>query len=137
LRVRMPAYLVEAMPADENGRRKVFGFVKELGADLLITPAETSSFAGLDKLANEFAINVSVIAQKASEAMAAIEGRSKRMGLNVDTGAWMAASVKLLDGLAPLKDRVLSVSLGDRGSLGAKGGAKGSPVTLGTGVAPV
>jgi type 1 glutamine amidotransferase/sugar phosphate isomerase/epimerase len=133
LRLRMPAYRLEAMPAEESERRKIFGFVKELGADLLITPAETSSFAGLDKLANEFAINVAVIAPKANEAMAALEGRSKRMGLNVDTGAWMSAGVKLLEGLAPLKDRVLSVSLGDRGSMGAKG----PTVTLGAGVAPV
>jgi type 1 glutamine amidotransferase/sugar phosphate isomerase/epimerase len=133
LRLRMPAYRLEAMPAEESERRKIFGFVKELGADLLITPAETSSLAGLDKLANEFAINVSVIAPKANEAMAALEGRSKRMGLHVDTGAWMSAGVKLMAGLAPLKDRVLSVSLGDRGSMGAKG----STVTLGAGVAPV
>jgi type 1 glutamine amidotransferase len=133
LRLRMPAYRLEAMPAEESARRKIFGFVKELGADLLITPAETSSFAGLDQLANEFAINVSVIAPKATEAMAALEGRSKRMGLDVDTGAWMSAGVKLLEGLAPLKDRVLSVSLGDRGSIGAKG----STVMLGAGVAPV
>ena len=145
LRLRMPAYRLEAMPAEENARRKIFGFVKELGADLLITPAETSSLAGLDKLANEFAINVSVIAPKANEAevMAALEGLlggakiSKRVGLNVDTGAWMSAGVNLLQGLAPLKDRVLSVSLGDRGSLGTKGGAKGSTVTLGAGAAPV
>ena len=122
LRLRMPAYRLETMPAEESARRKIFGFVKELGADLLITPAETSSLAGLDKLANEFAINVSVIAPKANEApdevMAALAGRSQRMGLNVDTGAWMSAGVKLLEGLAPLKDRVLSVSLGDRGSMG-------------------
>src|SRR5437667_11719471 len=58
---------------------------------------------------------------------------SKRMGLHVDTGAWMAAGVKLPDGLAPLKDRVLSVNLGDRTSMGAKG----SRVTPGAGVAPI
>src|SRR5690349_20060886 len=46
LRLRMPAYRLDALPADESTRRKVFGFVKELGADMLITPAETSSFAG-------------------------------------------------------------------------------------------
>jgi len=133
LRLRMPVYRVEAMPTEESALRKTFGFVKELGADLLITRAETSSFAGLDKLANEFSINISLMAPKASEAMAALEGRSKRMGLDVDTTEWMAAGVQLLDGLAPLKDSVLSVSLGDRGSMGAHGAI----VTLGTGVAPV
>src|SRR5258706_9129950 len=131
----MPAYRLEAMPAEESARRKIFGFVKELGADLLITPAETSSLADLDKLANEFAINVSVIAtqpkEAANEVMAALEGLrgsakiSQRMGLHVETGEWMSAGVRLLEGLAPLKDRVLSVSLGDRGSIGEKGGAKG------------
>ncbi|HXJ40346.1 MAG TPA: ThuA domain-containing protein, partial [Bryobacteraceae bacterium] len=52
---------------------------------------------------------------------------------NVDTGAWMEAGVKPLDGLAPLGDRVLSVSLRDRSALGARGRTVG----LGTGVGSI
>jgi len=65
--------------------------------------------------------------------MPALERCSKRMGIDVDTGAWITAGVKPMDGLAPLKDRVLSVTLADRGSMGPKG----VPATLGTGVIPV
>src|ERR1041384_2060683 len=64
LRRRMPPHRLDAMPADESTRRKVFGFVKELGADLLIAPVEISSFGVVDKLANEFGVNVAVVAPK-------------------------------------------------------------------------
>ncbi len=111
LRLRMPAYYVAAMPADDSSRRKVFMFARDLGADLIVTPAEPALFAELDKFANEFGINVAVAARNQKGAMSALEGRSKRMGLSVDTGAWLEAGIKPIDGLSPLKDRVLSVNL--------------------------
>ena len=45
LRLRMPAYYIDVLPADEGARRKSFEFAKELGADMVIVPAEPASFA--------------------------------------------------------------------------------------------
>src|SRR5882757_9803170 len=60
LRLRMPAYFIAALPADESSQRKAFDFAKELGADMIIVPAEPASFAGLDKLAANTGMNVAV-----------------------------------------------------------------------------
>jgi type 1 glutamine amidotransferase len=100
LRLRMPAYYVAAIPADESSRRKVFAFAHELGADMIISPAGPESFAELDKLANEIGINVAVAAPNPKAAMGTLEGLSKRIGLSINPGA-----------LGPLKDRALSVNL--------------------------
>src|ERR1700752_1223742 len=63
LRLRMPAYYLEALPADENSQRKAFEFAKELGADLIVVSAEPGSFIALDKLANDTGMNVAVVPQ--------------------------------------------------------------------------
>ncbi len=105
LRLRMSAYRLESMPGDEATRRKVFTFAKDLGADMIITPADSATLADLDKLANEFAINVSVAAAKPASLMQALEARSKRVGLDVSTANTS------LSGLTALKDRVYSVTI--------------------------
>lgn len=131
LRLKVPAYRLDSLPADEASRRKVFQFAHALGADMLVVPAGASSFEQLDKLAGEFAINVAVSGPNLKLLMPALESRSKRLGLHVDTGVWLGAGVKLLDGLVPLKDRVLSVHLSDRKGIGPNG----STVLYGAGVA--
>jgi type 1 glutamine amidotransferase/sugar phosphate isomerase/epimerase len=131
LRLRMPAYYVTALPADESSQRKIFEFVKGLGVDTIIAAAEPASFPGLDKLANEFATNVAVAPRDPNTALSALEGRSKRIGVSVDLGAWMEAGIKPLAGLSQLKDKVLAVNLRDRSALGAGG----RNVRLGAGAA--
>ena len=72
LRLRMPAYYLDTLPADEGAQRKSFEFAKELGADMVIVPAEPASFAALDKLANEVGMNVAVVNGNTQSAMAAL-----------------------------------------------------------------
>jgi hypothetical protein len=45
LRLRMPAYYAESMPADPGSRRKLFEFAKGLGADMIVAPVEPASLA--------------------------------------------------------------------------------------------
>jgi uncharacterized protein len=107
LRLRMPAYFLKVLPGDDGSRRKAFAFAKELGADMIIVPADSASFAELDKLANETGMNVAVVTQNTAAAMAALEPLSHHIGLSVDLAAW----AKPLDGLPQVKDRLLSADL--------------------------
>jgi hypothetical protein len=100
LRLRMPAYFIAALPADESSRRKAFEFAKELGADMIVGPAEPASFAELDKLATGTGMNVAVISQNTVAAMNTLEHLSSHIGLSVP-----------LDEVPQAKDRVLAANL--------------------------
>jgi hypothetical protein len=113
LRLHMPAYFLNLLPNDESSQRKAFAFAKELGADMIIVPADPTSFAELDKLANETGMNVAVVNQNTAAAMAALEPLSHHIGLSVDLAAWAKAGVQPLDGLAQIKDRLLAADLPD------------------------
>jgi uncharacterized protein len=113
LRLHMPAYFLNVLPSDESSRRKAFACAKELGADMIIVPADPASFAELDKLANDMGMNVAVVNQNTAAAMAALEPLSHNIGLSVDLGAWAKAGVQPLDGLAQIKDRLRAADLPD------------------------
>jgi hypothetical protein len=100
LRLRMPAYFIDVLPADESSQRKAFDFAKELGADMIIVPADPASFAELDHLANETGMNVAVVSQNTAAAMNALEYLSSHIGLSVP-----------LDEVPQAKDRVLAANL--------------------------
>ena len=124
------AYRVDSIGADEATRRKVFAFAKAINAPTIVVPADGAALTELDKLAEEFAINVAVESKGDPKVvMRAIEGRGKRIGVAADLGAWMQAGVKPVDGLAIVKERLLLVSVADRSALGAGG----REVPLGTG----
>jgi type 1 glutamine amidotransferase/sugar phosphate isomerase/epimerase len=131
LRLRMPAYYAETIPADQISRRNLFEFARSLGIDMIVCSPERASLADLDKLANEFMINVAVMNLNPKGALVQVEQLSRRTGFSVDLGAWQEAGTKPIAGLAQLKDRVLAASLRDRSALGAKG----RDVALGAGVA--
>jgi len=117
--------------SDESTRRKVFEFAKAINAPLLVTSADASGLAELDKLAEEFGINVALESKKDPKTvLSALDGRGKRMGIAADLGAWIQEGIKPVDGLAAVKDRLLIVRATDRSALGAKGRA----VALGDGV---
>ena len=133
LRLVMAAYDAGVIPSDEASRRKVFGFAKSLGADMIVGSADAASLPALDKLANEMSMNVAVVNKDPKSLVASLTGLSDRIGLSADTGAWMEAGVKPLAAVAQLKDRLLAVNLRDRNALGAKG----HNVTAGTGATGV
>jgi type 1 glutamine amidotransferase len=108
LRMSMPAYSVATVPADPTARRKLFEFAKALGVMTIVTTADASTAAELDKLANEFGVNVAL------PSTVALEGRSNRIGVSVDLEAPIAKGVAPAKALAPFKDRLMVVNLGDQ-----------------------
>ena len=117
--VRMLTYRVDRLAADAAARRKLFEFVKAMGGETLIVASNTT-LEGVDALADEFGVNVSVLADAARpvRTMKALEGRSKRLGIGLDTGVLAQEGVTAKDALALVKDRLNYVILRDRSNRG-------------------
>jgi type 1 glutamine amidotransferase len=127
--VRVSAYRVDSMPADAAMRRRIFEFARALGATTIVVPGNTD-FAGLDTLAEEFRVTVAVM-NGSADTVKAMEGRSVRLGVGIDTGQWAQDGTNVRDGVARVKDRLLYVNLRDRSGRGANA----QNVPLGKGVA--
>ena len=116
------AYRVDNIGTDAAVRRRVFEFAKSINAPLIITSADAANPAELDKLAEEFELNVALESKADPKAvMTALEGRGKRLGVSAHLGGWAQAGIKSVDGLAIVKDRLLHVTASDRSALGARG----------------
>jgi hypothetical protein len=118
--IRMLTYRVESIASDAASGRKLFEFARAMGTDTIVVPSSASPLEMLDTLANEFGVNVAVMADAARpvRVMKALEGRSKRLGVGVDTGVWAQEGVSPRDALAVVKDRLLYVTLRDRSAAG-------------------
>ena len=77
----------------------------DLGADIIVGNADLAALARLDRLAGEFNVKVAIENRDSKAAMAALESRSRMMGIAVDTGAWMQQGIQPADGLALVKSR--------------------------------
>jgi type 1 glutamine amidotransferase len=134
LNVRLSAYRIDSIPTEAATRRKLFEFAKELGAETIVTGSNPTSLPEIDQLANELGINVAIENRKdPNSAMAALEGRSKRIGIYANLGDWMQSGLKPADGLAIVKDRLMAVNVRDRSAIGARG----KDVALGTGAGAI
>ncbi len=127
--VRVGAYRVDTLPADSATRRRVFNFARELGATTLVVPGNTA-LDGLDALAEEFRVNVAVL-NSSDATLKAMEGRSRRLGIGIDTGTWAQDGTNVRTEVARVKDRLIYVNLRDRSARGASA----QNVPLGKGVA--
>lgn len=118
--IKLLAYRVDTLGADAASRRKTFEFARAIGVDTLVVPANTG-VAGLDTLADEFSVNVAVLADSAkpSALVAALDGKSTRLGVGLDTGLLAQEGVSPQDALAAVKDRLRYLSLRDRSGRGA------------------
>lgn len=116
------AYRVDNLGADAAMRRRVFEFAKSINVPLIITSADTANLAEIDKLAEEFHINVALESKgDPKRVMAALDGHGKRMGVSAHLGGWAQTGIRAVDGLAVVKDRLLHITAGDRSAMNARG----------------
>jgi type 1 glutamine amidotransferase len=127
--VRVGAYRVDSLPADAATRRRVFDLAQDLGATTVVVPGNTA-LDGLDALAEEFKVNAAVL-NSSPETVKAMEGRSRRLGVGIDTGQWAQDGLSVRDGISRVKDRLLYALLRDRSARGPNA----QNVALGKGVA--
>ena len=86
--IRLAAYRVPTIGPDEESSRKLFAFAKELGVETIVSDHVPGGLASIDKLANEYAINVAFCGSPQT-VLAAVDPYSKRLGACGDTGSWL------------------------------------------------
>jgi sugar phosphate isomerase/epimerase len=119
---------IEVGGADEASLRKAFEFAKKFKAkNLVINEPPADALSMLDKLANEFAVNVAILGSDSPETLLkALEGKSNRLGACADLAAWKRAGLTPVDCVTKLGARVIEVHLDDLD-------AQGKEVPLGQG----
>ncbi len=132
LRLKMAAYQVDSIPADDASARKLFAFAKELGVGTIVTKTVPGSLPAVDKLAGENGVDVAIECQGDWKSlMSSVNGLSPHIGLSIDFAREMQQGSTPLNALAEIKTRLMVARLRDRNALGPKG----HDVRLGTGEA--
>jgi len=128
--VRMPVYYAQTIPVDEAACRKLFAFGNKMGVETFICEPKAEQLDLLDKLANEYAINIGIHNHgpdisphlwRPEMILALCEGRSKRIGAAPDLGYWLRLGIDPIDAVRILKDRVLTVQMHDLNERGPNG----------------
>jgi hypothetical protein len=103
---------------DEASARPSFELAKKFKMKTIVTDAEDSSLEMLDKLANEYKVNVAIENQakpgghwNPDDLAKALEGRSNRIGVYADVAAWRASGVAPADAVNKVAGHVLVIRL--------------------------
>jgi sugar phosphate isomerase/epimerase len=125
--VKLMNYGVVGLDANEAEDRKVFEFAKKMGIETIVSEPPQEVFGLLDKLTEEYQINVALHNHPAPSRywnpdvlLAACKGHSKRIGACADTGHWLRSGVWPIEALKKLEGRIISFHVKDLGEFGNK-----------------
>jgi len=131
------AYGVVGFGAEEAKNRAVFEFAKAVGIPCLSADPAPASFASLDRLVEEFGINIAIHNHGPGHRYAteenllqALEGHHERIGVCLDTGHLARAGGDSVRLIRRLKNRLYGVHLKDVN-------AEKHDVVIGTGILPI
>ncbi|RPH93174.1 MAG: hypothetical protein EHM72_16585, partial [Calditrichaeota bacterium] len=137
--VRLLTYYAQDIPGDEAGCRKLFEFGRKMGFETFMCEPKPEQLDLLDKLANEYGINVAIhnhgqnispLYWRPEGVLKACEGRSKRIGAAPDLGYWLRSGIDPVEAARMLKDRIITVQMHDL----HEPGGNGHDVPWGTGI---
>jgi sugar phosphate isomerase/epimerase len=118
--IRLVNYGVVHLPNNEAKCRKVFDFAKDMGIETIVSEPPEKAFDVIDKLCNEYNINVAIHNHprpthywNPDTVLKACRGRSKRIGACADTGHWMRSGLNPLEMLKKLEGRIVSLHFKD------------------------
>jgi len=123
--VQLVKFGVCGVPGDEAGARKMFEWARKMGIETLNTEAGEDQLKKLDPLCQEYKINVSLHNHPKEShywnpdaVLKAVEGLSKCVGADADTGHWVRSGLVPIECLKKLQGRIISLHFKD-----VKGGA--------------
>lgn len=106
--------------AEENACRRLFDFAREMGIETLDGEPPVEAFDTLEKLCDEYQLNVAVHNHskpasywKPETLLKVFQGRSKRIGACCDTGHWARSGLNPVETLQKLQGRILTFDLKD------------------------
>ncbi|MBN2476018.1 MAG: sugar phosphate isomerase/epimerase [Pirellulales bacterium] len=119
--------------------RGTFEFAKDMGIETLVCEPSFEAFDEIEKLCEEFEINVALHNHpkpsrywNPDTVLKVCEGRSKRIGACADTGHWMRSGLNPIECLKKLEGRIVSFHFKDLNQMGG-----GHDVPWGTGAGDV
>jgi sugar phosphate isomerase/epimerase len=122
--VKLVNFGVCGLSKDEGESRKVFEFAKDMGIETLTSEPGEDAMEMLDKLCGEYEINIAIHNHpqpshywNPDTVLAAVKGRSKRIGACADTGHWVRSGLKPLECLKKLEGRIISFHFKDLNEL--------------------
>jgi len=125
---KLVGYGVVGLGKNEAECRKVFEFAKDMGIETIISEPEAGSFDLLDKLTEEYGINVAIHNHPKPSpywspelVLKAVKGHSKRIGSCADTGHWMRSDRNPLECLKMLEGHIISAHFKDLNRMGRPG----------------
>jgi len=130
-----------SLGADQAANRTTFEFAREMGAGTIVAEPPAEAFDGIEKLCDEFEINLAVHNHPKSpkskywqpeNVLAVCKGRGKRIGACCDTGHWVRSGIDPIECLKKMEGRIISMHLKD---VVEWGNPKARDVPLGTGKA--
>jgi sugar phosphate isomerase/epimerase len=128
--VRMPVYYAQTIPSDEAACHNLFEFGNKMGIETFICEPKAEQLDLLDKLANEYSINIGIHNHgpdispntwRPEMVLALCEGRSKRIGAAPDLGYWLRLGIDPIESVRLLKDRIISIQMHDLHELTPQG----------------
>ena len=112
---------------DEAKARKLFEFAKSFGMERIVTEAPSSQFDTIQKLAEEYNIDVALhnhpepnIYGTPEKVLAAVKPEHTRIGSCSDVGHWQRSGVNPVEGLKKLEGKVFESHFKDLGEFGKK-----------------
>ena len=123
--VKIVNFGVTGIGGDEAAARKTFEFAKKVGLETLVTEEREDKFPMLEKLAEEYKINIALHNHPkesyywdADHVLKAVQG-FKHIGSDSDTGHWMRSGLVPLDCLKKLKGHIISLHFKDLDKMGS------------------
>ena len=128
------------VPLSKNISRRTFDFVKDMGIETILSEPTEDMVASLDKLCEEYEINVSIHNHpkpshywNPDTVLKVCQGCSKRIGACADTGHWLRSGLNPIECLKKLEGRIVSFHFKDLN----QAGPDAHDVPWGTGVCDV
>ncbi len=119
--VKLVSYGVVDCGRDEASMRRVFDFARKMGIETIVTEPREEDFPILDKLVQEYDIQVAIHNHpepsryaKPETVLEKIKNLDHRIGACADTGHWMRGSRIPAEALRLLSGRIIDVHLKDR-----------------------
>ncbi|MCS7305251.1 MAG: sugar phosphate isomerase/epimerase [Thermoguttaceae bacterium] len=123
--IKLTNYGVCGLPNDEKVCRETFEFARRMGIETLVSEPPFEAFDLLDKLVEEYKVNVAIHNHpKPSRywdpqtVLKVCKDRSPRIGACADTGHWMRSEIKPLEAIRLLEGRIISFHFKDLNKFG-------------------
>jgi len=125
--ISLVSYGVVNFDNDEASMRKVFDFAKKMGIRTIVTEPQYDDWSLIDKMAEEYRINVAIHNHptpskyaRPETVLMRLKGRGDRLGVCADTGHWMRTGIDPVEALVALEGRIRDVHLKDLDQFGVK-----------------